>query len=535
MKTEATQVLIVGGGPVGLACAIEFGTFGIASILVDRAQACNPFPRMLQVNTRGMQHCRRWGIAEDVRTAGFPPDFPMDILFATALLGREITRFEFPSHGARPRPRDIPENGQVCPQNWFDPIVKRQAEATPHTDIRFNHRFETFHETENGIRATVTDQSCGDEIEISAAFILGCDGANSRVRELLEIEMPGVDHDYNLSALFRAPALHDVHLKKRARHNYYFCETGIDCVLHAIDGGTTWRLGITGLKERQNVETMDIDGGIRRAIGRTFDYERGEVLQWQRSTRSSERYAKGRAFLVGDAAHSWSPNGGFGMNTGLSDAVDLCWKVAGMVQGWGGKDLAASYDAERRPICEKTIEEARSNYRALKGYGDLSDINDDGAAGERTRAALGQKIQDANRRQYDSMGIQMGYHYERSPICVDDGSPAPTDRHDVYEPTARPGHIAPHAWLAEDTSTMDSFRNGFTLLRFGDRPADASPIADAAKDLSVPLGVHDIADPDAAAGYEMKMVLVRPDGHVAWRGDTAPDRPAEMWNRLRGA
>jgi hypothetical protein len=347
--------------------------------------------------------------------------------------------------------------------------------------------------------------------------------------------MPGEFHDYTISVLFRAETLLQQHDKKPARHSYIVGPNGIESIINTVNGGTLWRMGFSGFKEPQDLDRFDFARRLFDAVGREFEFTLESQLQWTRATRSAERYASERAFLVGDAAHSWSPTGGFGMNTGLNDAVDLAWKLAATLQGWGGVGLLASYDAERRPVCERIINEARENYRRLTIYDDVANVCDDTPEGAETRRALAEKIQQTNRREYETLGVQMGYHYDNSPICIDDGTPPPPARHDVYAPTSRPGHLAPHAWLDKGRSTLDLFGNGLTLCDFGDDAGGTSPFESAAQDRGIPLTVERIPVPHIREIYERRYVLVRPDGHVAWRGDFVREDAGQILDVARGA
>lgn len=528
-------VLVVGGGPVGLAAALDLGQRGITSILVEERDARSRIPRVTTVNTIGMILCRRWGIVDRVRDVKWPNDYPLDIAFFTSLTGREITRFEIPSHAATPPPETVPEITQTCPQHWFDPIMLEAARATPNTDLRHHHRLESFSENDDGILASVSNLETGESFEISAQYLLACDGARSSVRAEMGIEMVGEDHDHNVHVMFRAPGLKSRLAPRNARFHYLMNDQGIEYILHMIDGHEEWRLAMMRFSEQPDPESIDFEAILMRVVGEPFEYEITGIDLWQRSTRSAERYGTNRVFLVGDAAHTWSPNGGFGMNTGLSDAANICWKIAASLEGWGGPALVQSYDAERRPVCEKVIGEARENYRRLGGLGDLTHIDADGPQGEETRDRLAAYLQANNRRNHATIGTELNYCYEESPVTVPDATLAPEGSHHTYVPTARPGHLAPHAWLIDGRSTHDLFRDGFTLLTFGPTGGDLAKMVGPADAAGMPLKIVAINDPDIAELYGAALVLVRPDGHVAWRGDALPKDGAAVIDCVRGA
>jgi hypothetical protein len=250
----------------------------------------------------------------------------------------------------------------------------------------------------------------------------------------------------------------------------------------------------------------------------------------------AERYRAGRAFLAGDAAHQLTNAGGFGMNTGIGDALDLSWKLEASVAGWAGPRLLDSYEAERRPIGVRNIEEARANMADTRGLPVGPEIDEDSEAGEACRKRVRDTIFARNLHRIEiNPGVELGYRYEGSPIIAADGTPPPPVETTTYTQTARPGSRAPHAWLDRDggRSTLDAFGSGFVLMTW-DADGAASPIADAARARGVPLGIVE-GPPEAAALYSARLVLVRPDGHVAWRGDAPPADPLALIDTVRGA
>jgi hypothetical protein len=245
-------------------------------------------------------------------------------------------------------------------------------------------------------------------------------------------------------------------------------------------------------------------------------------------------YRHGRVFLAGDCAHQNTPTGGYGMNTGMGDAVDLGWKLAASVQRWAGAALLDSYDAERRPVALRNVEEATRNFQ-LRSFAAIPEIMEATPEGEAARKKLGHEILGNTGRELLSDGIAMGYRYDGSPVVCADGSTPPPSSVTEYAQTSFPGARAPHAILEEGRSTLDRFGKSFVLLRLGrDAPA-AAPIEEAAKRRGVPLETAAIGDAAACAAYERKLVLVRPDGHVAWRGDVLPADAAAVVAKATGA
>ena len=238
--------------------------------------------------------------------------------------------------------------------------------------------------------------------------------------------------------------------------------------------------------------------------------------------------------LAGDAVHQHAPSGGFGMNTGMGDAVDLGWKLAGSVAGWGGKGLLGSYEAERRPVAQRNVGEATDNVSRPTDPALIKVIDDPTPEGEAARRQIGDDIRDNRSKTFISDGIALGYRYE-SPIVISDGTPPPADSVMQYQQTSRPGSRAPHAWIASGRSTLDLFGKDFVLMRFGADAPSGAGLAAAASERGVPFEISSFAAPDLATLYERKLVLVRPDGHVAWRSDHLPDDPLAVIDTVRGA
>ncbi|MCW5772624.1 MAG: FAD-dependent monooxygenase [Rhodospirillaceae bacterium] len=528
-------VLIAGGGPVGLALAVECGLRGIRCLLVEQRDGKVVLPKMNMINTRSMEFCRRWGVAEEVKAVGWPEDFRNNILFVTAMTGFELARFEYPSYRERGELPHTPEGSRRCSQMLFDPMLIRRARALPGVELRYRTRLAGFVDTGGGVTATLQDMASGREETIAADYLVGCDGAESTVREALGIGMSGAPAlSYNLNIFFVSEALRGAHDKGDSWVNWIYGPEGLWGNLVAVDGRRLWRLSLIGFPPDTDPATFDAAARVRRAIGRDFDFEIVSVLPWLRRQLVADRYGAGRVFLAGDALHVMSPTGGLGMNTGLGDAMDLAWKLAAMIEGWGGKALLGSYERERRPVALDNVNQATSNFAKLRRVPIGPEIADDTAAGAALRAAAAEVIRGGDyEREYVQEGTVLGYAYDPSPIVWPDGTSAPARDSRNYAPTARPGHRAPHGWLAPGRSTLDLFGDGFVLLRF-DRRAGGDAIAAAARRRGVPLALHDIADAEIAALYERPLVLVRPDGHVAWRGDEEPGDALRLIDVARG-
>ena len=533
--TRKIPVLIVGAGPVGLALAGELGWRGVACELVEQSDGAIATPKMNEVNIRTMEFCRRWGIADAVRNSPFPPDHPLDVVFVTSLGGYELARMRRPPRGQEPAGGSSPERHQVCSQLWFDPILRSFAQAQPAVALRYRTRLESFASDGQGVIAELHDLDTGRRETIAADYLVGCDGATSAIRETLGIELKGKGIlGYPLHLYFSTPDL----LARCGREPGVFFlaidRHGLWANIRVIDPANgLWRLMALDSDGKQTPESVDRAGLVRRAIGRPIEVEWKGLSIWTRKSVVAERYGQGRVFLAGDAVHQLSPTGALGMNTGIGDAVDLGWKLAAVLQGWGGENLLASYDAERRPIGLRNVRMATAFYLAHGEFAeDMAAIEDETDAGRALRARLSESLTKNVGRMFRTAGLQLGYRYESSPICLADGVPPPDDP-ETYIASAQAGCRAPHAALRDGRSILDLFGRGFVLLRFAEAATGALEAAAAARGL--PLAVIDLDEPDAAAAYERPLVLVRPDGHVAWRGDALPGDVAGLIDRVRGA
>ncbi len=541
MPARETQVLIVGGGPVGLALAADLGWRGIDCILVEQGDGTIYHPRANTVNSRTMEFCRRWGVAEEVHNSGAPPDFPSTILYLTSLQGYELARIERPTYGGgdagRVKPLlTSPERSERCNQLFFDPIMRRLAQAMPSVTLRYRCRFESFAEQDGGVVATVRDFASDRVESIAARSLVACCAGHSMVPKALDVKWEGEPAlSYHLNVFLRTHELWTRHDKGKAAFYFFVSRIGNSPSLIELDGQDLWRLGINLGSERVAPEAVDVKGIVGAVMGPDFPYEVISVLPWTQRSIVADRWQRGPVFLAGDAVHQHGPSGGFGMNTGLGDAVDLGWKLAATLDGWGGPTLLDSYERERRPVAKRVVDEVRGNEGDVWDEADLDLITLPGAQGDAARRRIGDEIVRRRTRVYISDGIALGYRYDPSPIVAPDGTPAPRDSVTDYVQTSRPGSRAPHAWLAEGRSTVDLFGKGFVLLAFSGAASDGEGIAAAARRRAMPLAVVPIDDAGVAKLYERRLVLVRPDGMVAWRGDAAPAEPLALVDRVRGA
>jgi 2-polyprenyl-6-methoxyphenol hydroxylase-like FAD-dependent oxidoreductase len=534
---QKTPVLIVGGGPVGLALAGELGWRGIACTLIEQGDGAIVTPKMNEVNIRTMEFCRRWGIADAVHNCPFPPDYPLDVAFVTSLSGYELGRMARPPRLCAAPEAHSPMRLQVCSQMWFDPILQRFARRFPQVSLRYRTRLESFEQSADGVCAEIVDLESGRRERIAAQYLAGCDGANSLVRRSLAIGVHGKTHGHPVHLYFRAPDLLAACGRKPTTFFLTVDRGGVWSNVRVIDpAGAMWRLMVLDAGAGLTPETIDRKRYLRRALGRPFEVQWLGTSVWTRRSVVADRYSKDRVFLAGDAVHQLSPTGALGMNTGISDAVDLGWKLAAVLQGWGGKDLLSSYDAERRPIGHRNVGMAADFYLEHERFGDeLAVIEDDNPAGAQLRRRVGEALVHGVGRMFRTTGLQIGYRYEDSPICIADGTPADPDHPEELVPSSRPGSRAPHIWLGDGRSTLDLYGQKFVLLRLGANAPEGSGLEAAAAACRVPLETVTVTEPSVVEFYRSPLVLVRPDGHVAWRADQAPANAAAIIDKVRGA
>ncbi|WP_263144928.1 FAD-dependent oxidoreductase [Pseudomonas sp. RIT-PI-AD] len=533
-----TPVLIIGAGPIGLALAGDLGFRGVDCMLIERTDGAVLQPKMDMVGIRTMEFCRRWGIVPWVESAGYNRDYPQDCAWVTTLSGHEFGREVFPSPKDEKCPPQSPQKRERCPQNFFDPVLKRFASQFPGVTLAYQTELVSFEEKADGVTALLRDLQTGEERRVEAQFLVGTDGGASQVRQSLGIQMTGEPAlTYTTNVVFRCEGLEKLHNLKPAYRYIFIGPEGTWATLVAINGRDQWRFSLVGDDNRLTHTEEYMRAAVIRAVGRDFDFEILSMLPWVRRQLVAESYGTQRVFIAGDAAHMTSPTGGFGMNTGIQDAVNLSWKLAGYLQGWGGRTLLDSYEVEMRPVALRNVAEATGNLKRMLSPRVSSPspaVFEDGPEGDRARVEFGNAYTEQMKREWFSIGIHLGYMFEGSPIIVPDGTPQPPDEVSTYRPTARPGSRAPHVWLSPGESLIDLFGREFVLLRFGASAPEAGPLEVAAKRRGVPFKAQRIDNPEAAALYERPLVLVRPDGQVAWRGDALPDDVEGLLDTLCG-
>ena len=546
MDVLTTKVLIVGAGPAGLALAADLGSRGLACVIVERRSEPTAHPKATLLGARSMEYYRGLGIADDILRAGLPTSYGYDVIFATRLSGRVLHHFSSPS------PDDYMamarnERAAVTDAAWtpyfkvqigqhkLEPIVRRYVEALPSVTVRYHTELVSFEDVGDCVTAVVRDLDTGTETQVRADYMAACDGGRSVAR--LQYGIPYTGRGAmrrNVSFLFRSDDFGRA--ATVGRGNLYFMFTpGNFGVFTMINGKDIWNYQHYVLDEDGPDEEIDPVAEIRMAMGRDFEFEVLHTMHWSHHQSVADSFRRNRVFLVGDSAHLFCPTGGIGMNTAIGDAFDLGWKLSAVLQGWGGPKLLDAYETERRPIAFRNTMAAASNADRIDSLITMTPatIDDDTPEGDASRARLLQRLKWLS-KQFSSMGLHVGYRYADSPIIVADGSPEPPDDPRIVVQSTWPGCRAPHAWIEPGVrSTLDAYSGArFTLV--ATRDGDPGAFAAAARDLRVPFACVRFAAPEIAALYERKLVLVRPDGHVAWRGDAAPTDPQAILQTVTG-
>ena len=540
-------MLIAGAGPVGTTLALELASRGVRCTLVEERTDVTPHPKATLLGARSMEVFRRLGLDRAVLDAAIPAHLPYYIVFTTRVATHELHRFNSATSANCRTPAATAIS--PFPESAWSPYAKTQigqqalepvlhAHAAQHPLITFlrGTRLIGFEQDQRQVTATLAHVASGNESRIAAEYLAGCDGGGrGSARTALGIRYVGRGAmRSNASFYFRSKDF--LALSSRGIANLYFVfQPGAFGVFTAIDGDQLWNYQHYYLDASRRVDTDEAAGILYAAFGRPFPFELIAINHWQHHQSVAERWRDGRVFLAGDAAHLFAPTGGVGMNTGISDAADLGWKLAAVLQGWGGPRLLDSYELERKPVAVRNslISAANSDRIDMVMAETPTDIDTEAAHGERIRSELSDKIRILA-RQFNSAGVHLGYRYFNSPICIADGTLEPPDDTARVMPSTWPGSRAPHAWLADGRSTLDLFGAGYTLLAFGDSGAAVAALQAAASRSGVPLHVVPLVDAGLRALYEADFVLVRPDGHVAWRGASLPADCAALLARVTG-
>ena len=527
MHSGGVDVVVAGGGPAGLAVALELGRRGIQVLVLEpRTEVSMDRPRAKTTSVRTMEHLRRWGLADRLRAvAPLPVAWSQDAMFATSVLGVEITRFRGCLGLTPERVDEYAESGQQVPQPLVEQVLREAVGAYPSVTLATGWSLVGVEQTDSRVTVAAVGPD-GAPHDVETAYLLACDGATSVTRHAVGAFFEGTtDARPNFSMVFRAPDLAALVPHAPAIH-YWVLDPLVPGLVGRMDLADTWWAMAMGVSSE--VGSADPVRLIRALIGEggeRIDIEMVSTDPWTARMLNANTYSVGRVFLVGDAAHLNPPWGGHGFNTAIGDAVNLGWKLAAVLRGWGGPDLLASYEVERKPIAQQTIDLASRNMSKLSTNFADPLLSVDGPDGDACRAEVAASIQASKHAEFHSLGLVLGYHYGRSAITIPDGTPEPTAETSTYTSSARPGARLPHCWLPDGRSVYDSLGPELTLLVVaGD--VDPSTVIDAATRAAVPLRVVDLVERGCPVveledRYRATMLLVRPDQHGAWRTNSA--------------
>jgi 2-polyprenyl-6-methoxyphenol hydroxylase-like FAD-dependent oxidoreductase len=495
-------VLVVGGGPAGLAAAAELGLHGVRCVVIEpRADVSHRRPRAKTTSIRTMEHLRRWGTAAALRAAApLPVAWSQRVTFCESLAGRRITDFE-PAFGLTAgRDERFAESGQQVPQPVVEEVLRAHLRRQPGVELRLGQSATALTQDQDGVTVAVSGGPASGYL-IRARYVLGCDGAAGLVRDQAGARYEGrSDPRPFFNLVFRAPSL-DTSLGPAVQ--YWVVGEGRDAtsgLIGRLDLAGTWWAIMPGVDQAYGA--AHAGELIARLAGAPVAHAVLATDPWTARMLVADRFRDGRVFLVGESAHVNPPWGGHGFNTSVGDAVNAAWKLAAVIRGWAPEELLASYEPERRGVAEATVASAESNHRLQ------ADVL------PRDEAV----IQRAKRAEFYSLGLVLGYSYAGSPVV----QPADRPAVDVttYVPGAEPGARLPHHWLPDGSSLYDRLGRGFTLIGPVSSHADGvADLARRARQLRIPLTV---AQAPASYPWRADFLLVRPDQHIAWRaGDPA--------------
>jgi 2-polyprenyl-6-methoxyphenol hydroxylase-like FAD-dependent oxidoreductase len=533
LRLIETQVLIVGAGPVGLSLAVDLGQRGIRTVLIEKRSGPAFLPKMERVNARTMEIYRRMGLAKKIRAAGLRPDIPMDVYIVLDLTRPPLLRLPYPSVAEAQAAIRATTDGsaplepyQLISQYTLEPLLKAEAEALPSIALHWSSEYLSHTQDAAGVTTTVRTAD-GTSETIRSTYLVGCDGGSSAVRQALGIKLAG---EANLrgfrQGLYSCEELfHKIPIGNGPGHGRHY---------HVADEGGTFLIMQDSTKHwtvhASVAADADMERQFEKTVGVPVNYKMLSCNPWRQNLLLAERYQDRRVFLAGDAVHLVIPTGGLGMNSGVGDAIDLAWKLEATLKGFGGPNLLASYEFERRQIGDRNV--GASRYAALGRRKWRSmwrpNIRDDTPEGQQTREIMITIADVEQRKSNEMIGAELGYRYVSSPVICDiPGGPEHLFR--TYEPTTWPGARLPHVWLDDGSAMQDRIPpSGYTILRLGKTTHDSSALTGALKSYGAPVTELTVPDQVAREIYGFDLILLRPDMHVVWRGHAVPDDAAEI-------
>ena len=532
------DVVIAGAGVAGLSAAIELGRRGRRVLVIEPVpDGAYKGPRTYLINNRSMEHLRRWGLADVLRERNpIDPEMVPDVIFATRLNGHELHTFKRPFVGTSREPTSS-ENAEWTPQRTIESVLTAYARTLPSVTFLWKHKLVDFTASADRVVASIEDRQ-GGRTQVESQYLIGADGSNSIVRRALCIRMQGVGTILRAFVHhIRAPELKSI--SKVGLASFYWFVNG------SFGGYSGVILNVQGTDGEYSIgcfpsppgldpdDREDVRKIIHEAIGQETPIEFISGRSYNMHALVAPSMRKERVFLAGDAAHLLPNLGGFGFNVSLLDGVDIGWKLAHVLAGWGGEPLLASYTDERHEALTWIAKIQIENAEVLSNDLYVPGLEDDSAEGEALRLRAKEIIIREKTQEFHSLGAQKGYRLTRSPVLVDDGSPAAPRHASEYVQSSRPGSLAPHCWLGDASSLYDHFGPEFTLL-VTDVTLEASGIAEQLSPHGAPVTIRILAEAAVHALYDHRFTLIRPDQMIAWRGDAIPGDMARVLDTVSG-
>ena len=526
------SVIVVGAGPVGLALAINLGRAGIKTILLERNPEPQFLPKMERCNARSMEMFRRIGLSKKIRDAGLRADCPMDVFIVEDLTKPALLEEKHPSiqtfQGKIKECKDLSmplEPYQLISQYTLEPLLRAEAEALQSVEVLFGHEFMEFSQSDDGVSVRFED-SDGQSKTLTASYLVGCDGGSSPIRKQLGIKLRGEGGILELQqALFYCEELFErlPHGSGPGQGRHYHRADAEHTFLIMQDSTKHWSLHATV------PDAAAMKRKFEEIVGFPVNYELLSCSPWRQNLLLADRYREGRVFLAGDSVHLVIPTGGLGMNTGVGDAFDLAWKLIGTLKGWGGPELLDSYEIERRQVGDRNVGASRyANVGRQKWRSIATDEIFSGTeAGESMKRKLIQVADSEQRKGNRMIGAELGYRYVDSP-CIDNVPGGPEHRVGEYNPNVWPGSRLPHCWLDDGSALQDQLPETYVLLSLGKKSLDTSKLRQSYEKIGAPVAEVRIESNRLRDLYGFDLLILRPDMHVAWRGNDAPPNPQEI-------
>lgn len=561
-----TQVLIAGGGPVGLMVALELDKQGIKAILIEKNPTTTRHPKMDITNGRSMELFRRWGVDKKLRAVAVPENHGFNVIWISNVVGHELARFTYPTPEEYRKKAKAANDGthtlepaMRVSQILIEPCLKEHLETDcPNIDVRYGWKLETFTQDKDGVTATIKHHETGETQQISSLYLAGCEGAGSVSRKKLgigykEVEVFSLIKKAGIFSILghayremrrglkrpdgRVYMIHFTSPEKKIFERFgqaWHLQSPSGYTIISQNDKDTWTLHIP-VREGDDISKYDPKQMLYEFVGREFECTINVANAWTPRLSVVDKFGEGRVWLAGDAVRLVTPAGGYGMNTGVGDALALGWALSAVIKGWGTPKLFTAYEQERRPVALRN-RDASGDYvltRFKIGMAMRDAMYDDSPKGAKVRKKIGDRILELTNIENEAIGIEAGYRYDHSPvICYDGEGIPPAFEYNKLQPSTYPGLRIPALWLKDGRAIYDLLGSGFTLIRFDD--TDVTAFEKAAADCGMPLTVLDIKDAHVEKIYERKLILVRPDQHVCWRGDTMPSDAKVVLDKVRG-